>query len=70
MNRKEQEEAKDRAIQEFLYQHHIRQKQGLTAKQIQQELTELGYSDTIVSDWASVNYSYEWLVDLLEKNDE
>ena len=52
-------------IQEFLYQYNLLRKQGFNKTKIQLELTKLGYPPTIVEDWASVDYSYEWVEELL-----
>ena len=56
----------DKEIQEFLYQYKQFQLQGLNKEQMQEKMTALGYPDDIISTWASVNYSYDFLVDLLD----
>jgi len=54
-------------VNKFLCHYKRLQKECLTSDQIQDELTKLGYPSEIVSDWAAVNYNYDWLINLLKR---
>lgn len=52
--------------EQFIEDYNRLRCRGLNGEQIQREMTEMGYPESIVEDWKLVGYNREWLNDLFK----